>query len=71
MKSHFGPVFVVVIWAVMACYIGYSFFTGSLRIRGKQEPILRTVKPVEYRYNMTIITVIFVILTAIFAWMFL
>jgi hypothetical protein len=61
----------VVPWIVIACYIGWSFLTGSLRIRGREEPIRLKDNPREYRYNLTIIIVIFVVMTAIFAWMFL
>ena len=71
MKGHVGPIFMVAVWTVMACYIGHAFFTGSLRIRGREEPIRLRDNPREYRYNFTIIAVIFVVLTAIFAWMFL
>ena len=69
MKNH-PPIFILVPLVVIACYLGWAFITGSLRIRGK-EPISRQDSPREYWYYMRIIGVIFAIIVAVIVWMFL
>jgi hypothetical protein len=68
-KNH-PPIFILVPLVVIACYLSWSFMTGSLRIRGR-EPIRRQENPHEYWYYMRIVVVIFAIMVGMIAWMFL
>jgi len=70
MHSH-PPILIIVPFVVITCYIGWSLIAGSLRIRGRQEPISRQDSPRDYWYHMRIIGVVFAIIVAIIAWMFL
>ena len=70
MKNH-PPIFILAPLVVIACYLGWSFITGSLRIRGRPEPIRRQDSPREFWYYMRIAIVIFAIIVAVIAWKFL
>jgi hypothetical protein len=69
MKQH-PPILAILILLFMACYLGWSLITGSLRIRGVSEPIMRQTSPREYWFYMRIILVIFGGIVAAFAFMF-
>jgi TRAP-type mannitol/chloroaromatic compound transport system permease small subunit len=70
MKEH-PPLFIFVPLIIIACYLGWSLISGSLRIRGAAKPISREDSPREYWYYMRIILVVFALVVGIAAWVFL
>ena len=59
----------LLVLVVIACYLGWSLITGSLRIRGVPEPIRRQINPRENWFYMRIILFIFGTIMVAFAWM--
>jgi uncharacterized membrane protein YfcA len=70
MKNH-PPIFFFVPLVVVACYLGWSLFSGSVRIRGIKEPIRRRDSPSEYWRYMLFFLGVFAAIVGVFAWMFL
>ena len=70
MKNH-PPIILIVPLIAIAGYLAWALVSGSLRIRGKEEPIRRQTNPQQYWYNIIIFGVIFIIILAVIAWMFL
>jgi uncharacterized membrane protein len=70
MKNH-PPIFILVPLIVIACYLGWSLATSSVRVRGIKDPISRQDSPREYWYYMRIFLVILAIIVAGAAWMYL
>ena len=64
-------VFIVLFLIVAAFKIGSAFVTGSVQLPGKKEPLRRQDSPQEFRQTMGILTVVFVLLVAMLAWIFL
>ena len=69
MKQH-PPILAIVVLVGIACYLGWSLFTGTLRIRGVAEPLRRQTNPREYWFYMRIILLIFAGISMAFAFMF-
>ena len=67
--KHHPPILAVLILVVIACYLGWSLITGSLRIRGLPEPIRRQTNPREYWFYMRIMLFIFATVAFAFTWM--
>ncbi len=70
MKSH-PPFPILVPLIVIACYLGWSLVTGSVRVRGKAEPITRQDNSRRYWAYMGCFLAIFAVLVAIFIWFLL
>jgi hypothetical protein len=69
--NNYLKVFIIVFVIAGAYHIGSAFVTGSVHIKGMREPIRRQDNPRDYWFSLGIITFIFTILVAIYAWIFL
>ena len=69
MKNH-PPLPILVPCVVIACYLGWSLVTGSVRVRGIPEPITRRDNPRRYWSYMGFFLAIFAVLAASFIWFF-
>ena len=67
----YHEVILIIILVVFAYKIGEAFVTGSVHLRGEKEPIRRQERPRDYWYAMGIISVVFAIIVAILAFMYL
>ena len=60
--------FIIVFLIVAASMIGRAFVTGSVQLRGEKEPLRRQDNPQKFKQTMGILTVVFVLLVAMLAW---
>ena len=69
MRNH-PPILMLVPLGVIACYLGWSLVSGSVRVRGIAEPITRHGNPRRYWSYMGFFLAVFAALAAIFIWVF-
>jgi hypothetical protein len=69
MKNH-PPILILVPFIAIACYLGWSLVSGSVRVRGIAEPITRQGNPQKYWSYMGLFLAIFAVLAASFIWFF-
>ena len=63
-------VFIILGLFAGAFTIGKAFATGSIQLRGEKQPLRRLDDPKRFKQTMGIITVVFILLVAILAWIF-
>ena len=64
--KFFGAAFLIVV----AYQLGKAFVTGSVKLPSEKEPIRREERPRDFRQAMGILTVIFIIIAALWTWIF-